>query len=38
MILIASPGRDLAPVQPEIVRVGEAIKIMVPGDPEPYDP
>lgn len=37
-LIAASPGRDLSPVQPEIVQAGDAIKIMVPGDPEPYDP
>ncbi|HEX9696205.1 MAG TPA: NUDIX hydrolase [Actinomycetota bacterium] len=37
-LIAASPGRDVSPVQPEIVQAGDAIKILVPGDPEPYDP
>lgn len=37
-VIAASSGRDLSPVQPQIVQVGDAIKIKVPGDPQPYDP
>ncbi len=37
-LIAAIPGRDLTPVSPQIVQIGEAIKITIPGDPEPYEP
>ena len=30
--------RDLSPVSPEIIQQGSTIKILIPGDPEPYEP
>jgi 8-oxo-dGTP pyrophosphatase MutT (NUDIX family) len=37
-LLVASVGRDLSPVEPEIVQIEGAVKLIVPGDPDPYDP
>jgi 8-oxo-dGTP pyrophosphatase MutT (NUDIX family) len=37
-LVAASRGRDLNPVQPEIVQIDGQYKIVIPGDPEPYDP
>lgn len=37
-LLDASEERDMAPVAPEVVQIAGEYKIVVPGDPEPYDP
>ncbi|MGH2830363.1 MAG: NUDIX hydrolase [Actinomycetota bacterium] len=37
-LIAAGARRDLSPVEPEIVQVGDAVKLLVPGDPDPYDP
>lgn len=37
-LLAAASHRDMAPVAPEIVQIDGAVKLFIPGDPDPYDP